>query len=377
MKNCFKETILGQPSFIMRSDCVELAVTEFGGNMAPVTFGTNTENPQMPYFFNPWQMEGLAKSNDYMDVFRGDFLCLPFGKRGTSPMHGETCGRKWDFLSCEKENGKTVMALSLDMKDPEAKVKKYLTLADGQNAVYIRHEISELDGYFSYAHHCTLAINSEREGIISHSPIHFAATIGADVIYNEAESSYMFSKGGQKIPDITEAPTVFKEPAVLDASHIPVLPHYSGAFQMYSKVLDTPSWTCVWYPKFNFVWFSMKNAKKQPITHLWMEFGGRFQYPWNGRTSAVAVEDMCFSMPPEFSARMSGRRSMLAEAGIKTDFKFEKDKTFTLNYLEGGVFVEEDFGKVSDIEFGDGEITLVSETGKRQSAPLNWKYVLE
>lgn len=370
-----KQTILGQPSFVMKSDCVELAVTELGGNMAPVTFCTDTEQPQMPYFFNPWQMEGLPPDHSYMDVFRGDFLCLPFGKMSQdAPMHGESCGRVWQMQSCTREGAAHTMTLHMTMQSPSADLTKILRLNDGQNAVYIRHEIQGLEGYHSFSHHATLHISPEHQGVISHSPIHFARTIGPRTPYDPRESSYMFVLGGETVEDLTHVPTMFKDPAYVDCSVVPCMIPFSGAAQLYSKAEATPAWTCVWFPNQNFVWFALKDAKKQPVSHFWMEFGGRYQYPWNGRTMAIALEDMGLRFSPEMYNRMRSHFADMEAAGIKVVDAFDPRVPFHLNYIEGMAQVCPDFGKVKTMEFAEQGVTLVSESGKRQFAPLDWQF---
>ena len=50
-------TIHGQPSYVIRTPEVELAVTELGGHMAPVTFYRGAAKPVQPYHISPWQDE--------------------------------------------------------------------------------------------------------------------------------------------------------------------------------------------------------------------------------------------------------------------------------------------------------------------------------
>jgi len=373
-------TIMGWPSYVIKNDVMELCLTQQGGNMAPVTFFTDTETPAMPYYFSPWQMEGLPPSNDYMDMFRGDFLCLPFATGGgkDAPFHGETCARKWELDSCEKDGGITELKLFMDMKVPQAHVGKSMKLIDGHNAVYICHSVSGLDGQYTYSHHATISISPDNEGIISMSPTLLGYTANPPGQYNVRESSYNFLEGGRKIESMEKVPTIWKDPAYVDCSHVPAAAHFSGATQFISKTIEgVPAWTCVYFPKGNYVWFAMKNPKRQPVTHFWLEFSGRFQYPWNGRTMCFAVEDMGIGYNAEMRERMSERVKFMEEAGIKTDFRFNPDETVNVNYLQGAAQVPEGFGKVRDIKFLDGEIELASESGKTQKAPLDWKHVLK
>jgi len=374
-----RQTILGQPSFLLRSDCVELALTEQGGQMAPVTFCADTGAPFDPYFISPWQMEGLPKEHDYSDPFRGDFLCLPFAKMPgvDAPLHGESAARKWTPVSCREEDGTHTLELALTMEHPACEVTKTVTLRDGENAVYLRHEIRGLSGSYTYSHHATLNVTPEREGVISTSPVHGGFSVGPQGNYNDFESAYTFLKGGQRIDDLTKIPSVFREPDFIDCSHVPARLHFSGAAQLFSKVLETPAWTCVWFPQQNAVWFALKDAEKQPLTHFWLEHGGRYQYPWNGRTLAVGVEDMGVCYPDDLGDRDPERAALLKEAGIPLRRTFSAETPFVLPYIQGVVPVCPDFGKVADIEFTDGAITLISETGNRAAAPVHWEFLRE
>src|SRR5947208_15940031 len=47
-------TLHSQPSFVIGTKQVELAVTQLGGHMAPVTFFRDTAQPVRPYYISPW-----------------------------------------------------------------------------------------------------------------------------------------------------------------------------------------------------------------------------------------------------------------------------------------------------------------------------------
>ena len=64
-----------QPSWILATDDIELAVTRLGGHMAPVTFDRRSERPIRPYHVSPWQEERLADLPAAVLVpLRGDFF---------------------------------------------------------------------------------------------------------------------------------------------------------------------------------------------------------------------------------------------------------------------------------------------------------------
>lgn len=72
--------IHSQPSWLIRNDEVELAVTQLGGHMAPVTFYRASRRPVQPYYISPWQDERVRVPAPVLRPLRGDFFCLPFGE---------------------------------------------------------------------------------------------------------------------------------------------------------------------------------------------------------------------------------------------------------------------------------------------------------
>ena len=72
-------TVAAQPSWILATPQVEVALTQLGGHMAPVTFYRDSAQPVQPYHISPWQGEKHAYPVPVLVPLRGDFFCLPFG----------------------------------------------------------------------------------------------------------------------------------------------------------------------------------------------------------------------------------------------------------------------------------------------------------
>ena len=93
-------TIHSQPSAILSTKEVEVAVTKLGGNMAPVTFFRDSVKPVQPYHISPWQDEKPVKMPaPVLVTLRGDFFCVPFGGNsdavGGEKHPSATRGRSW------------------------------------------------------------------------------------------------------------------------------------------------------------------------------------------------------------------------------------------------------------------------------------------
>lgn len=92
-------TIHAQPSFVLATKAVEVAVTVRGGQMAPVTFFRDSAQPVRPYYVSPWQDEKPSEMPaPVLNCLRGDFFCVPFGGNTDEvagekhPPHGEIVG---------------------------------------------------------------------------------------------------------------------------------------------------------------------------------------------------------------------------------------------------------------------------------------------
>ena len=155
-------TVLGQPSWRIRSSTMEAYVTQLGGQLAPVTFDRRDRKIQ-PYAVAPWATEKVDKSTSgILRALRGDFFCMPFGANQTPfrserhPEHGETASAKWSFKSLNRSAGRTCLHLSMNTKVRRGCVDKRIGLMDGHNALYCQHLISSMSGPMNFGHHATL-----------------------------------------------------------------------------------------------------------------------------------------------------------------------------------------------------------------------------
>src|SRR5688500_8206907 len=177
-------TIRSQPSWVISTPQVEVAVTVRGAHMAPVTFMQDTAQPVQPYHVSPWQDEGLKNlPAPVLNTLRGDWFCIPFGGNGeafrgeTHPPHGEVAGGEWRKIDETKTAGVTTLRLAFETKARRGTITKELFLIEGQNVIYSRHVIEGFAGPAPLGHHATLAMPDE-EGVfrIATSPIRLGVT---------------------------------------------------------------------------------------------------------------------------------------------------------------------------------------------------------
>ena len=372
------KTIADQPAWVIRNDRVELAVTQLGGHMAPVTFCRNTATPVQPYYISPWQGEERKIPDPVLVPLRGDFFCMPFGEesfhRGVlHKCHGETAGSKWSFRSLECADGVTCLTLGMKTKKLAGRVTKRLRLLDGHNVVYVQHELAGFSCTTPLGHHATLALPETEGGLrVATSPVQFGIT-SPTPCDNPAEGTYASVLHGQKFKSLTRVPLVWKKPAFADLSAHPVRTGFTDLLGVFNKPAPTPAWTTATVDEQGYLWFSLKDPAVLPTTMLWVSNKGRHTQPWDGRNRCLGLEDVCGLLAMGLAA--SVRANVLTRAGVKTAVKLSPKTPTIVNYIQGVVKVPRGFKKVRSAEFARGKVTFASVTGKKVVARVRHEFV--
>jgi hypothetical protein len=377
--------IYGQPSFVLENELVSLAVTKLGGHMAPVVFGAANDRQICPYYISPWQDENHADMPaEVLVPLRGDFFCLPFGGNATRyqnqkhPVHGETATAEWTFVDSETlEPGISRLRLVLDTRVRKGRVTKEITLRDGHPVIYQRHCVEHFVGPTPVGHHAILAMPDE-EGTfaISTSPFRLGMT-NPGVFSNPASGEYQMLAEGETFCDVRKIPTLFRDPAVVDCSRLPL---QRGFADLFAVVADTessagkPAWTAAVNTSENWVWFSLRDPKKLPMTAFWLENHGRHSFPWNGRNQCLGVEDICGYFADGIAA--SARANVLTEQGIPTTVECREDFPLDIRSIQAAVPVPTAFDRVEHIDFGNECVILISESGSTVEVNIDHSFVL-
>ena len=372
------KTIADQPSWVVRSDRVELAITQLGGHMAPVTFYRNTQKPVLPYYISPWQGEGLKIDEPVLVPLRGDFFCLPFGDspeyRGVSHgVHGETAGRKWTFKSLDKCGRVLHLALTMKTRKFSGKVTKNLRLVDGHNVVYVQHVLEGFSCTTSLAHHATLAVPDTPGSLrVATSPIRFGITSPVPTD-NPAEGEYASLQPGRRFKDLSRVPLVWKNPAFDDLSVHPARTGFTDLLGLVNKPGQAPAWTTATVDELGYLWFSLKDPVVLPTTMLWVSNHGRHVPPWGARNRCLGLEDICGMLAMGLGPSL--RKNVLSRAGVKTVMKLSPKSPTAINYIQGAVKVPRGFRKVRSAAFSPGKVTFTSTTGKKVTAPVKHEFL--
>jgi len=375
---CINEkNVYGEKSYIISNNCIELAITKLGGQMAPVQFYKDDGNPILPYYISPWQEEDLKPIEPVNKVLRGDFFLLPCGlpkqfeKEGYI-IHGETANRNWELDSYINKNGITKLSLFMNTKIRTGLVKKIIKLVDGNNAVYIKHILTGYSDSFSFGHHAILNLpESENSVFISTSPIKFGYTHPGNDETFCVNKEYNSLQAGRQFDNIKQVPTVWKNKPFLDCSVHPINTGFTDLIQIYYEKNDGPAWLVAYYPEMNYIWYSLKNSDELPSTVFWMENKGRHYFPWNGRARCLGLEDVCVAFGDD------GVNSHIKEKLRKSNIKYEAhiDETTIIRNIQGVAKVPVGFGSIEEIDFSKNTMTVISESKHKINVNVDWEFL--
>ncbi len=374
-----EKCIAGEPSWILRGKDVELAITQRGGQMAPVTFYHNTKNPVLPYYISPWQGEGRKIADPVLVPLRGDFFCAPFGANTEPlngekhPCHGESASAKWKFVGMEKADKVSTLTLSMQTKIRKGKVTKTISLVDGQNVVYSRHVLEGYTGSMPMGHHATLQPRNVAGSLrVTTSPFALGMTTPGE-FSEPATGSYQSFAVGEKFTDLRKVPLLFKDNPTADLTALPARAGHTDLLAMYKKPSKEPAWTAAVDAEAGYLWFSLKDAAVLPATLFWVANRGRHMSPWDGKELCLGLEDVCayFAMGLEKSVKSNP----VKKAGFATAVTLSPKTPTVINYIQGVVRVPKNFGPVKAVRFEKDRVTFVAENKKTVSAAVNWDYL--
>lgn len=374
------KTIVSQPSWVLRSSSVELAITQLGGHMAPVVFYRTSRRSVQPYYISPWQSEGVKITEPVLVPLRGDFFCAPFGGNANAyrgvkyPCHGETAVRKWTLADSERGGGVSSLTLRMKSKLTGGKITRKLSLIDGQNVVYCSSTLEGFSGPMPLGHHCTLAM-PEKEGSlrVATSAIQFGMT-NPTPPGQPAAGEYYSIIPNKKFKSLSRVPVAWPREGSGDFSAFPARKGFTDMLAVFNKPAATkPAWTAAAFDDEGFLWFSLKDPAVLPMTLLWVSNCGRHAAPWNGRNRCLGLEDVCGLFADGIAP--SAKPNALNRAGIATCVKLSPKKSTTVNHIQGVVKIPRGFKKVRSAAFAAGEVTFTSITGRRVTAAVNHEFL--
>lgn len=377
------KTIHSQPSYVLATPQVELAVTRLGGHLAPVRFYLDSQSPIQPYHISPWQDEkASAMPAPVLVPLRGDFFCLPFGgnvdevQGEKHPPHGEVSSLPWRFVSSVQNGDVKTLTLAMETRVRAGQVTKELSLVDHQNVVYSRHLIQGFAGRVPLGHHATLAM-PEKEGAvqIATSPIRFGMTCPG-LFSDPTKGEYQSLLPGARWMDLSRVPVWSKGQPDADLTRLPARKGFADLIQLVNVSAERsgePAWTTATYSESGYVWFSLKDPSVLASTVFWIENHGRHGHPWKGRNNCLGLEDVTAHFADGLAPSIA--ENALSREGVKTTVELRADQPTAVNYIQGVVKVPAGFERVKTLEFAPGQVTFVSIGGHRVSAPVRHEFL--
>ena len=372
-----------QPCFVVGNKQVEVAVTENGGHMAPVTFYRDSDRPLKPYYVSPWQDEKPTEMPVPVLVpLRGDFFCMPFGGNSEEvsgekhPPHGEIAGAKWKPMGTKKAGDVTTLTMAIDTKIRRGRVTKELSLVDSQNVVYTKHTIEGFAGRVPLGHHATLAMPDQVETVrLAASPFRFGMTYPG-TFSDPNQREYQSLLPNSKWNSLEKVPVAWKGEPDADLTKLPARKGFADLIQLVNEPWEKPNgpaWMTATFTDSNYVWFSLKDPAVLSTTVFWIENHGRHGHPWNGRNNCLGLEDVTAHFADGVKASME--ENVLSKEGVRTAVELKSDRPTTVNYIQGVVKVPEGFEMVKTLEFSPGQVTFISTTGEKVTAPVRHEFL--
>ena len=368
-----RRVIAGQPSWVLANRQVELAVTELGGHMAPVTFHRDSASRVQPYYISPWQGEKVKLDEPVLAPLRGDFFCMPFGAPGVwrgvrHICHGEPATGKWTMGGVAVDGRVARLTMTMRTSALPGKVTKRLSLVDGHNVVYCQHVLEGFSAPAPLGHHATLALPDSPGALrVATSPFKLGMT-NPTPFGDPAIGHYQSLAVNRKFTRLDKVPLVWKDPAVGDCSRHPVRMGFTDLLGLWARSADGPAWTTATVQDEGFMWFSLKDPAMLPATLLWIANRGRHSSPWNGRNRCLGLEDVCAYFAN--TAAESAGPNQLNAMGIPTVVKLSKSRPTVVNHIQGVVKVPKGFECVRTASFAPGTVMFTSVTGKKVTAPV-------
>ena len=313
-----------------------------------------------------------------LHALRGDFFCAPFGGNGTEwrgekhPPHGETANANWSLDAFEKSGTRVTLHASLATKVRKGRVDKFLSLVEGQTAVYSRHVLSRMSGPMSLGHHAMLKF-PEAPGSGAVSTSRFVRGQVLPVPFEQPENfGYSTLKPGAEFRSL--AKVALAAGGETDLTRYPARKGFDDLVMVTADATLPFAWSAVTIAEEGYVWFALRDPRVLRHTILWMSNSGRHYAPWNGRHSAVmGIEEVTGNF--HLGLAESVKANPLSDAGLPTTLNLNPRRPTTVNYIMAVAAVPKGFDRVAEILSVNGGVELMADSGKRARCALDLEFL--
>ncbi|MFZ4696356.1 MAG: hypothetical protein ACOYMV_14645 [Verrucomicrobiia bacterium] len=366
------KTLAGEPSWILQSRSVELALTQRGGHMAPVVFDRRRRRIS-PFFTANWK-ERPSGLPPILRILRGDFFCMPFGGNTTlfrgekHPLHGETANEKWRLVSSSSRGGRHEIALRLRLKVRAGTVTKRVTLRDGEDAVYQEHLVEGMRGPNTFGHHPNLLFRTP--GRIAVSRL-LAGSTHPTLMEDPADGNYGGLVPNVRFKRLGPVPLIYG--GTSDLSIYPARRGFTDVIQLVTDPSLRVAWNTVTFPEEGWLYYSLKSPRTLAQTVMWFSNGGRWGAPWCGEPrNLLGLEDVTSFFGNGIAA--SSKPNAWTRLGAKTALEFSPKKPTSIRYLFGIAKIPKGFHVVKSVRFEKGGVAFIGNRGIAR-AKVDWEFV--
>lgn len=372
--------IFGQPSFTLTTSTVEVAITQLGAMLAPVTFFADSDAPISPYAVAPWWSE-VPSASPLLRGLRGDFFCSAFGDNdepwaGRSlPPHGDTANQPWHCVRQISTHGGSALRLALDLPTQGGCCTATTVLLDGHQFIYQRHDLSDLGGPFNPGHHAMLKCPPEPgAAALSFSP-HVLVSTPPEHSCPVGRKQHTLLRPGCEAKDASCLEGA--NGSRIDATRFPGVAGVDGAFMVCADPIVEYAWSAATFPDARYVWLSLRKSEQLPATFVWLSNGGRCEPPWNSRhVGVLGLEDMMGYYCAGLAA--SARANELNERGIATCMNVSRGATASIAYIQGVARIPNGFDVVAAVTpVAHGELLITSRSGCEVRVPCHWEFLAD
>lgn len=372
--------VYGQPSFTLATPSVQLAVTRFGGMLAPVTFHADTAAPIQPYAIAPWATEATSPNVlPLLRALRGDFMCSAFGDNVEPwagrriPPHGDTANGDWEFEHRRLSIEGSALRLSISLPSQGGTCVATNVLLNRHQFVYQRHDFEGVIGAINPGHHALLQCAGENgRARLSFSPYVLAGTSPPRAALPDSSCRSRL-QAGCLVQSAEQLPTV--DGTSMDATHFPANPGTDDVWIVCADPSLRLAWSAATFSDAGFVWLSLRRTEHLSSTLLWLSDGGRQESPWNSRhTGVLGIEDITgyFAL----GLAESAQDNPLRQHGISTCLELAAGECLRIPYIQGVVRVPRGFDRLAEVDLGQpGELRLRSDNGTEVTAACRWEFL--
>lgn len=368
-------TILGQPSWPLKSSKVQAYLTQLGGHLGPVTFRLGRKTIA-PFAVAPWAEEKLAADTPaILRALRGDFFCAPFGngatwRSETHPSHGEPANATWRLQGCERDGARVTLHATLKTTVRPGRIDKFVTLVDGQTVLYQRHLLRGR-GVMPVGHHAMLAFpDGPGSGLVSTSRF-IRGQVFPGAYCEPATGSYQSLKPGGVFRSLARVPALMDHAA--DLTRFPARAGFDDVVMVTADPKLPFAWTAVTFPKAGYVWFALRDPRQLRHTVLWHSNRGRHNAPWNGRHTNLGLEEVTAYF--QYGLRESVLPNPLSRRGIPTTIKLDPKEPAVISNIMAVAAIPPGFDHVAQIHATRTGVELVSKSGRRTRCAVDLGFI--